>query len=135
VARTPDFREFVDDLAMHIAALRPDYVSSDDIPEAVVTKERNIQIARVMEEGKPEHIASRIVDGRIGKWKKEIALMEQFWMHDDSGKVPVREILQRMVVKTGENIQVRRFISFNLGEGMEKKQSNLAEEVAAMTKG
>jgi elongation factor Ts len=134
VARTDEFKGFVDDLAMHIAASRPEYVSQDDIPEDIVNKETEIQVARVVEEGKPKHIAeTRIVPGRITKWKKEISLLDQLWIHDDDNKATVNEILNNMIHKTGENIKVRRFVIFVLGEGLKKKVNNFAEEVASMT--
>jgi elongation factor Ts len=134
VARTDSFKEFADDLAMHIAASRPEYVSQEDIPADVITKETEIQVARVVEEGKPKHIAeTRIVPGRITKWKKEISLMDQLWIHDDAGKATVNEVLNNMVHKIGENIKIRRFVTFVLGEGLKKKENNFAEEVAAMT--
>jgi len=134
VAKTDNFKNFVDDLAMHIAAIRPQFVSEDHIPADVVEKEKEIQIARAMEEGKPQNIAEKMVVGRIGKWKKEISLLDQIWMHDDEGKQTVKEALNAMVLQTGENVQIRRFVTFELGEGLAKKEDNFAEEVAAMSK-
>lgn len=134
VAKTEDFRSFVDDLAMHIVASRPQFVSEAQIPDEVVEKEKEIQIARAMEEGKPKNIAEKMVVGRIGKWRKEISLIDQIWMHDDEGKQTVKDILNAMVLKTGENVQIRRFVTFGLGEGLAKKEDNFVEEVAAMSK-
>lgn len=134
VAKTDQFMNFVDDLSMHIAASRPQYVSEEQIPADAVEKEKSIQVARAMEEGKPQNIAERMVVGRIGKWKKEISLVDQIWMHDDAGKMTVKEVLNEMVLKTGENVQIRRFVTFELGEGLAKKEDNFAEEVAAMSK-
>ena len=134
VAKTDDFKNFVDDLSMHIAASRPQYVSEDHIPTSVVEKEKEIQIARAVEAGKPQNIAEKMVVGRINKWKKEISLVDQIWMHDDAGKQTVKQVLNDMVLKTGENVQIRRFITFELGEGLAKKEDNFAEEVAAMSK-
>jgi elongation factor Ts len=133
VAKTDQFKDFVDDLSMHIAASRPQFVSEEHIPADVVEKETEIQIARAMEEGKPKNIAEKMVVGRIGKWKKEISLVDQIWMHDDEGKMTVKEVLNEMVLKTGENVQIRRFVTFELGEGLAKKEDNFAEEVAAMS--
>lgn len=133
VARTFDFREFVEDVAMHIAASRPQYVNDTEIPENVVQRETEIQVARVVEEGKPQHIAeTRIVPGRILKWKKEISLMHQQWMHTDD-KMTVTDVVAGMIHKTGENITIRRFVTFELGEGLQKRSDNFADEVAQMT--
>ena len=90
-------------------------------------------VTEAAEEGKPKNIAEKMVVGRIGKWKKEISLMDQIWMHDDAGKQTVKEALNDMVLKTGENVQIRRFVVFELGEGLAKKEDNFAEEVAAMS--
>ena len=127
-AMNDQFKGLVHDLAMHIAAASPDYVSVDDIPAEDIEKEKKVQIARVMEEGKPEHIAARIVDGRIGKWYKDVALLEQPFVKDD--KKTVKQVLQDAVATIGENIQIRRFTRYNLGEGLAKKEDNFAEEVA-----
>jgi len=124
--------EFADDLSMHIAATRPEFVSSDEIPQAVVDKEFAIQKARVMEEGKPEKIAEKVVMGRIGKWKKEISLIDQPWMHDDAGKLPVKQVVKDLSATHG-NVSIVRFTTFELGEGLEKKANNFAEEVAQMS--
>jgi len=129
VAMTDDFKNLCNDIAMHIAAAAPEYVRRDDVPEADVAKEKAVQIARVVEEGKPEHIAERIVEGRIGKWFEEVCLLDQKFVKDD--KLTVSDLLTNAVAKIGENIQVRRFSRFVLGEGLEKKSSDLAAEVAA----
>lgn len=130
-AMNDQFKGLVHDLAMHIAAASPDYVSVDDIPAADIEKEKAVQIARVIEEGKPAHIAERIVNGRIGKWYKDVALLEQPFVKDDSKTV--REVLQEAVAVIGENIQVRRFTRYNLGEGLQKKEEDFAAEVAKVT--
>jgi elongation factor Ts len=82
---------FCSELGLHLAARRPQFTSVDVIPEAVVTKEREIQVARAVEEGKPVHIAEKMVNGRLGKWKKQITLVDQIWMGDDDGKQTVSE--------------------------------------------
>jgi elongation factor Ts len=133
VARTSEFKSFVDDLSMHIAASRPEFVSVEEIPDAVIEKEKTIQIARAVEEGKPQNIAEKMVVGRIKKWKKEISLMDQLWIHDDDGKATVNEVVNNMVHKTGENIKIRRFVTFVLGEGLKKRENDFVAEVAAMT--
>ncbi len=130
VAMTDDFQNLTKDLAMHIAAAAPEYVSRDEVPEAQVEKEKKVQIARVIEEGKPEHIAEKIVSGRIGKYFEDICLLEQKFVKDD--KLTVNDMMTAAVAKMGENINVRRFTRMVLGEGLEKKESDLAAEVAAM---
>ncbi|MCO4744609.1 MAG: translation elongation factor Ts [Proteobacteria bacterium] len=131
VAKNDSFQDLVRDIAMHIAAAGPDYVSREEVPADVVAKEKAVQIARVVEEGKPEHIAERIVEGRIGKFFSDICLLEQKFVKDDSKTV--EQLLTDQVARIGENIKVRRFSRFVLGEGLEKKADNFAEEVAGMT--
>ena len=129
VAMTDDFQNLCNDIAMHIAAAAPEYVRRDEVPEEAVAHEKAVQKARVIDEGKPEHIAEKIVEGRIGKWFEDVCLLDQKFVKDD--KLTVSDLLTNAVAKIGENIQVRRFSRFVLGEGLEKKQSDLAAEVAA----
>jgi elongation factor Ts len=129
VARNEQFIAFVNDIAMHIAAAAPEYVSKDQVPAEVVEKEKAVQLARIIEEGKPAHIAERIVAGRMGKFYEDICLLEQKFVKDD--KKTVAEYVTATVATIGENIQVRRFSRFVLGEGLEKKQDDFAAEVAA----
>jgi elongation factor Ts len=131
VAKNESFQDLVRDIAMHIAAAGPDFVSRDEVPAAVVEKEKAVQIARVVEEGKPQAIAERIVEGRIGKFYSDICLLEQKFVKDDSKTI--EQLLTDQVARIGENIKVRRFARFVLGEGLEKKADNFAEEVAGMT--
>jgi elongation factor Ts len=126
-----DFRSFIEDLTMHIAANRPDFVSDAEIPAEVIAKETSIQVARAMEEGKPQNIAEKMVVGRINKWKKEISFMDQIF--DDDNKTNVAKELTNKGTAFGGSITVNSFITFALGEGMAKKVDNFAEEVAAMT--
>lgn len=129
VARTDAFQELVNDIAMHIAAAAPEYVRRDEVPEAVIAKEREVQKARVMEEGKPEHIADKIVEGRLRKFFEDIVLLEQPFVKGD--KQTVEQMLTDAVARIGENIQIRRFSRFVLGEGLDKKEDDFAAEVAA----
>lgn len=131
VSRNEGFQELVRDIAMHIAAAGPDYVSRDEVPADVVAKEKAVQIARVVEEGKPAHIAEKIVEGRIGKFFSDICLLEQKFVKDDDKTV--EQVLTDAVARIGENIRVRRFARFVLGEGLEKKADDFAAEVASMT--
>ncbi len=131
VARGEDFQTFVKEIAMHVAASAPAYVRREEVPEAEVAKERELFKAQVLEQGKPENIADKIVEGKVNKWLSEICLMEQPWVKEP--KQTVEDLRADLVNKTGENVQVRRFSRFVLGEGIEKKKENLAEEVAKMT--
>mgnify|MGYP002826776813 CR=1 FL=1 len=128
VARNEGFQELVNDIALHIAAAAPEYVRIEDVDAAAAAHEREVQKARVIEEGKPEHIADKIVDGRMQKWYSEVVLLEQPFVKDD--KQTVKQMLEAAVGRIGENIQVRRFTRYVLGEGIEKRQDDLAAEVA-----
>ena len=132
VARTDDFQGFVNDIAMHIAATNPLAVSSDEIPASDVAKEKEILTAKNRESGKKEEMISKIVDGQIKKWLSENCLMDQKFVKNPD--VTIAEHLKNTVAKIGENIVIRRFTRFELGEGIEKKQENFADEVAAAAK-
>jgi elongation factor Ts len=128
VARNPDFVAFGKEVAMQIAAMNPLFVSVEEVPADLVEKERGIRRETASQGGKPAQVVDKIVDGQIGKWMKEICLLDQPWVKDDSKTI--RDLQQELVAKLGENIKVRRFARFELGEGLEKKQENFAEEVA-----
>ncbi|ACY17799.1 translation elongation factor Ts [Haliangium ochraceum] len=128
VARNDEFVQFTRDVAMQIAALNPQYVRAEEIPEDAVARERNIRVEAAKESGKPEAVVTKMVEGQIAKWKKEICLLEQPFIKDD--KKTIHDLTQALVAKLGENIQVRRFTRFELGEGLEKKQDDFAAEVA-----
>ncbi len=133
VSRNEQFQELVNDIALHIAAAAPEYVRREEVDSAAAEKERAVQKARVLEEGKPEHIADKIVDGRMNKWYSDVVLLEQAFVKDD--KKTVQQMLQDAVGRIGENIQVRRFTRYVLGEGIEKRQDDLAAEVAKTLNG
>ena len=124
-----EFKQLCQDIAMHIAAVGPEYVSREEVSDDAVEREREIQKARVLEEGKPEKVADKIVDGRMGKFFEDVVLLEQKFVKDDSKTV--KDVVTDAVARIGENIQVRRFARFVLGEGLEKKETDLAAEVAA----
>ncbi len=128
VARNDDFVAFTRDVAMQIAAMNAQYVSTDEVPEDVVAKEREIRLATAKESGKPEKVLERVVEGQIKKWMKEICLLEQAFVKDNDKTIG--DLVQELVAKLGENIKVRRFVRFELGEGLEKKQDDFAAEVA-----
>ncbi|MBI4510554.1 MAG: translation elongation factor Ts [Deltaproteobacteria bacterium] len=128
VARGDDFQGFVREASLQIAAMSPQFLASEDIPADVVAKERAILTEKAKEQGKPEAVLAKIVDGQISKWVKEICLLEQTWVKDD--KKAIKDLLQDLIAKVGENCKIRRFVRFELGEGLEKKQDDFAAEVA-----
>ena len=128
VARTEPFQALVKDIAMHIAASAPQYVRREEVPADVVAKEMEIAKAQAREQKKPEAIIEKIAQGKVDKFFKEVCLLEQPFVKDD--KKSVQEMMNEQVGKIGENVQIRRFSRFVLGEGLEKKSENYAEEVA-----
>ena len=131
-AKNPEFREFVKDVAMQIAATKPEYVRREDVPAEVIEKEKEIIKAQAINEGKPEAVAEKIVAGRIDKFYEEVCLLEQDFIKDPDKKV--QEVLTEKISSIGENITIRRFVRFERGEGIQKKEENFAEEVAAQMK-
>jgi elongation factor Ts len=128
VARTEGFQTLVKDLAMQIAASAPRYVRREEVPAEEVAREQEIAKAQAREQKKPEAIIEKIATGKVEKYYSEVCLLEQAFVKDDKKKV--QDVLTEAVAKIGENLQVRRFARFVLGEGLEKKQENLAAEVA-----
>jgi len=128
VARTEPFQALVKDIAMHIAASAPQYVRREEVPADVVAKEMEIAKAQAREQKKPEAIIEKIAQGKVDKFFKEVCLLEQPFVKDD--KKSVQEMMNEQVGRIGENVQIRRFSRFVLGEGLEKKSENYAEEVA-----
>jgi elongation factor Ts len=134
VARGEKFQELVRNIAMQIAACPAvEYVSVSDIPTEVATKEKEIEMGRDDLGNKPENIREKIVAGRIEKRLKELSLLDQDYIRDSS--ITVAELLKQSIAEIGENIQVRRFTRFNLGEGIEKEEVDFAAEVAAQVAG
>jgi elongation factor Ts len=128
VARNEDFVAFTKDVAMQIAAMSPQFVRKDEVDESVVAHEREVLLAKAKETGKPEQVIQKMVDGQISKWMKEICLLDQPFVKDD--KKTIEQIQQELIAKIGENIKIRRFVRFELGEGLEKKKDDFAAEVA-----
>jgi elongation factor Ts len=114
VAKTEQFKQFAYDLALHVANLNPEYVNREDVSDAVVKAEEQIQRNRALEEGKPEHVVDKMISGRMDKFFQEIVLMEQPFLKDDSKSI--EDIRKEMVASLGENIVIRRFVRFELGE-------------------
>lgn len=133
VARNEEFQRFVSDVAMHVAAMNPKFVSQDEIPSTEINKERDILKAKALEEGKKAEFIDKILDGQIKKWAAEICLLDQKFVKNPDKTV--KDYQTEMVAKIGENIVVRRFVRYELGEGIEKRKDNFAEEVAAQIKG
>jgi elongation factor Ts len=137
VARGEAFQTFVKDICMHIAAAAPQFLRREDVPASLIAKEKEIHRAQLVEENnnsekkKPEAMFDKIIEGKINKWYSEICLLEQPWVREP--KMTVEELRAQIVQKTGENVQIRRFVRFVLGEGIEVKKENLAEEIAKMT--
>ena len=132
-AKNPEFREFVKDVAMQIAAARPEYVRREEVPADVIEKEREIMKAQAIAEGKPEAVAEKIVTGRIDKYYGEICLLEQDFVKDP--EKTVQQVLTEKISNIGENITIRRFVRFERGEGIAKKEENFAEEVMKQING
>jgi len=130
VAKTDQFQQFVRDLSMHIAALSPVYLDESEIPATEIAKQREIYAAQMKESGKPDNIIEKIVDGKIKKWHTDICLLDQSFVKDSDKSV--RQVVTEMVSATGENVKIRRFVRFGLGDGIEKKTEDFAAEVEAM---
>ena len=119
--------DLVKDIAMQIAASAPKYVSREEVPAVEVEKEREVLKATALNEGKPEKIIDRIVDGGINKLYSEICLLEQNYIKDPAKKV--LDVVNEAVAKIGEKISVRRFVRYEMGEGLEKRHDDFASEV------
>ncbi len=139
VARGDDFRQFVQDTAMQVAAESPLFVSADDIPENEILARTAIFRGQLEEEAKatgkekPPAAIEKIIEGKLAKWKKEACLLDQISiMHEDK---TIRDLLEALTAKLGEKISIRRFTRYELGEGIEKKKTDLAAEVTEALKG
>ena len=132
-AKNPEFREFVKDVAMQIAAAKPEYVRREEVPAEIVEKEKEIIKAQAMNEGKPAEIAEKMVAGRIDKFFKEICLLEQDFVKNPD--VTIQQLLTDKIANIGENITIRRFVRFERGEGLQKKEENFADEVMKQING
>ena len=132
VAKTEDFKTFVRDLAMQVAASRPEYINKEDVPAEALDKEKAILRAQALNEGKPEKIVDKMVIGRVEKYYKDVCLMEQPFVKNPD--VTVKQMLNEQVAKIGEKISIRRFARYELGEGMEKRTNDLAAEVEQATR-
>ena len=136
VAKNDDFQNFAKDMAMQVAASNPKYVRREEVPSDIVEEEREVLVRQAMnenaekgmDEAKSKMIAEKKVEGRLNKFYEQMCLLEQPFIKDPS--VTVQELLTNLVAKIGENIQIRRFVRYEVGEGLEKREENFADEVA-----
>ena len=128
VAKNEDFQEFARNVAMHVAALNPKYLKRENVPAEEVEHEKNILREQALNEGKPEHIVEKMIAGRMEKFYEEICLMDQKYIKDTDKTI--QDLQNDIAAKIGENINIRRFVRYEVGEGMEKKEEDFAEEVA-----
>ena len=117
VARTDDFNNLVKDVAMHIAAASPRWVRREEVPAAEVEKEKNIYRAQMEKEGKPANVLEKIIEGKLGSFYSQFVLLDQPYIRDD--KMSVSQLVAQASAKTGENIQISRFVRFRVGEAAE----------------
>lgn len=131
VAKSDAFKALVHDIAMHIAAANPLYISDAEVDQLALNKEREIYMAQALNEGKPEAVANKMVEGRIKKYLKEVCLLDQMFVKDPSKDI--RTVINEAIAKIGEKITVRRFVRWVMGEGLEKRKENFAEEIRKQT--
>lgn len=132
VGKTDQFKEFCKDIAMQIAAANPRYIRREEAPQEELDKEKEILRAQALNEGKPEHIVDKMVEGRMSKFYEEYCLMEQNFIKDPDKTID--NLLNEKIGKIGEQISIRRFVRYELGEGLEKKQENFVDEVMSQVK-
>ncbi|MGZ4106456.1 MAG: translation elongation factor Ts [Tumebacillaceae bacterium] len=132
VAKNDDFRNFVKDIAMHIAASKPLYISREEVPQEVLEHEKEILRAQALNEGKPANIVDKMVEGRVVKYYKEFCLLEQPFVKNPDKTIET--LVKEKISTIGENISIRRFVRWEMGEGLEKKVDNFVEEVMSQVK-
>ena len=129
VAKTDEFKALVRDIAMQIAAANPKYVREEEVDPEEIAKEREIMRVKAINDGKPEKIVDKIVDGQIQKYLKEICLMDQPFVKDTDKTIS--DLVTEKIATIGENISIRRFVRYEMGEGLEKRQDDFVAEVMA----
>jgi len=129
VAKTEKFKELARNIAMQIAASKPEFIKKEEVPHELIEKEKEILRAQALNEGKPESIVDKMVEGRIEKYYKDVCLLEQPFIKDSDKTVS--KMISEAIVEIGENINIRRFSRYELGEGIEKKKDDFAAEVMA----
>jgi len=130
VARGDEFRQLARDLAMHVAAMKPAYLSDEEVPEAVLAKEREIAFEQLNDEQKKK--ADKILPGKLEKFLESSVLLRQIYIKDETESKSIRDLVEALSMKCGEKVTVRRFVRMEVGEGIEKVQGNIAADVAAM---
>lgn len=133
VAKNAEFQEFAKDVAMQIAASSPKFVGREEVPTAELEQEKEILRNQALNEGKPANIVDKMVVGRVEKYYKEVCLLEQSFIKNPD--ITIQELLNEKIAKIGEKLSIRRFSRFEVGEGIEKKEENFAEEVAKQING
>lgn len=133
VAKSDAFQALVKDIAMQIAAAKPLYVSSSEVPTEALNEEKEILTAQARNEGKPEAVIEKMVEGRVKKYYKDVCLLDQEFVKDSSKTIA--QIINEAILTIGEKISVRRFVRYEMGEGLEKRSDNLADEVAKQMAG
>lgn len=128
VAKTDEFKDFVKDIAMQVAASNPEYLCEEDVPQEAIDKEKEVLIQQALNEGKPQNIAEKMVEGRMHKFYERVCLLDQPFIKDPS--ITVNDLLKDKIAKIGENIKIRRFVRYEVGEGLEKREEDFAAEVA-----
>lgn len=132
VAKTDQFQSFVRDIAMQIAASNPLYLSSEEVPQDTIEKEKEILRIQAINEGKPEKIVNNMVEGRIKKYFKEVCLLDQPFVKDPDKSIS--DYVKEQIAALGENITIRRFTRYEMGEGLQKREDNFVEEVMSQAK-
>ncbi|MDD2627618.1 MAG: translation elongation factor Ts [Clostridia bacterium] len=133
VSKNEEFVTFVRDIAMHVAAMNPQYVSREEVPTSVLEAEKEIIKQQALNEGKPEAVVEKMVEGRLNKYLADICLLDQPFVKDQDKTV--KELLTEKIATIGENIVIRRFVRFERGEGLEKREEDFAEEVMKQING
>jgi elongation factor Ts len=116
VARNEDFQQFAKDVAMQIAAMQPKWLCRENVPEEVLEKEREILIEQAKEEGKPDHIVEKMVEGRLRKFYEQHCLLDQAFIKDEAGGQSIQDLMTDVIARTGENVSIRRFVRYQVGE-------------------
>lgn len=133
VAKSDDFVTLVKDIAMHIAAAAPKYVSETEVDPTELENEKEILRAQALNEGKPAAIVEKMVEGRVKKFYEDVCLLNQHFVKNPD--LTIKDLLTEATLKIGEKLSVRRFVRYELGEGMEKRNENFAEEIEKQMKG
>ncbi len=133
VAKTDEFKDFVRDIAMQVAATNPTYVSRDEVSAEEIEKEKEVLRHQALNEGKPEKIVEQMVNGRIEKYYEQVCLLDQKFIKDPD--MTIENLLHEKISKIGENLKIRRFARFEVGEGLEKREENFADEVSKQING